>query len=345
LFGPWQGSSPGGTPLQAQYIFSNADLATFKGIGGLLSSKGSFHGVLERIEVDGETDTPGFFLSIAGNRVPLHTQFHSIVDGTNGNTWLNPVHARLQDSSLDARGGVVRVAGSKGRNISLEVSMPKGRLEDLLRLAVKSDHPLLTGEIHLKTRLELPPGDVDVIDKLNLQGEFYIQNAHFASMDVRGRLRGLSRRAQGAPKDETAGSSVSNLSGQFRLRNGVARFADLNFELEGARIRLAGDYALRSEQLEFYGAMQMDAKVSETTTGFKAFLLKAVDPFFGDGKGGALIPIKITGTRAAPAFGLDLSRKGPKPVGKQASVVSHGASPRRASSALEGPGDRQSLRP
>lgn len=316
LFGPWQGSSPGDTPLNAKYTFSNADLSTFKGIGGMLSSKGDFHGVLERIEVDGETDTPDFYLSISGNRIPLHTQFHSIVDGTNGNTWLLPVHAKLQGSSFDAKGGVVRVAGVKGRDISLDVLMPGGRLEDLLRLAVKSVQPVLTGTIRLKTRLEIPPGDVDVIEKLRLKGEFSIQNAHFTSVDVRERLRGLSRRAQGAPKDETAGSSVSSMNGQFRLRDGVASFSDLSFELEGAAIRLAGEYSLRSEKLEFYGAMHMDAKISQATTGFKAFLLKAVDPFFSDGKQGALIPIKITGTRSAPAFGLDLSRKGPKPAVK-----------------------------
>lgn len=314
LFGPWQASSPGDTPLNAKYTFSDADLSTFKGIGGWLTSKGKFQGVLERIEVDGETDTPDFYLSISGNRMPLHTQFHSIVDGTNGNTWLLPVHAKLQGSSFDAKGGVVRVVGAKGRDITLDVLMPAGRLEDLLRLAVKSEQPIITGAIRFKTRLELPPGDVDVIEKLRLQGEFSIQNAHFTSVDVRERLRGLSRRAQGAPTDETAGSSVSNMNGQFRLRGGVASFSDLTFELEGAAIRLAGNYSLRSEKLEFYGAMRMDAKISQATTGFKAFLLKAVDPFFSDGKHGALIPIKITGTRSAPAFGLDLSRKGPKPI-------------------------------
>ena len=53
----------------------------------------------------------------------------------------------------------------------------------------------------------------------------------------------------------------------------------------------------------------MDAKVSQMTTGFKSFLLKAADPFFRKQGAGAVIPIKITGTRDKPSFGLELRRK------------------------------------
>jgi hypothetical protein len=49
----------------------------------------------------------------------------------------------------------------------------------------------------------------------------------------------------------------------------------------------------------------MDAKLSQTTTGVKSFFLKAVDPFFKGKNGGTDIPIKITGTKDHPAFGLD----------------------------------------
>jgi hypothetical protein len=53
----------------------------------------------------------------------------------------------------------------------------------------------------------------------------------------------------------------------------------------------------------------MDAKLSQTTTGFKSLLLKAVDPFFKKGTKGAVLPIKIGGTRESPSFGLDLGIK------------------------------------
>jgi len=46
------------------------------------------------------------------------------------------------------------------------------------------------------------------------------------------------------------------------------------------------------------------------TTGYKSLLLKPVDVVFKRAGGGTAIPIKITGLRRAPAFGLD---KGPRP--------------------------------
>ena len=50
------------------------------------------------------------------------------------------------------------------------------------------------------------------------------------------------------------------------------------------------------------------AKPSELTSGFKSFLLKAVDPFFRKSGAGAVLPIKVTGTVDQPAFGLDVRR-------------------------------------
>jgi hypothetical protein len=61
--------------------------------------------------------------------------------------------------------------------------------------------------------------------------------------------------------------------------------------------------------MDFKGQLLLDAKISETVTGFKSVLLKAVDPLFKqkDGSGSA-IPIKIAGSRNAPDFGLDVKR-------------------------------------
>jgi hypothetical protein len=57
-----------------------------------------------------------------------------------------------------------------------------------------------------------------------------------------------------------------------------------------------------------HGQLLLDAKLSETTTGFKSILLKAVDPFFRK-EGKTVQPIKVTGTREKPSFGLDLGHK------------------------------------
>src|SRR5579872_2757557 len=53
---------------------------------------------------------------------------------------------------------------------------------------------------------------------------------------------------------------------------------------------------------------RLDAKLSDTITGIKSLLLKPVDPFFRKNHQ-TEIPIKVTGTRTAPDFGLDFHHK------------------------------------
>ncbi len=88
LFGPWLQDSPRDTPVQGAYAFSHADLSTIKGIAGTLSSTGEYSGTLGNIVVSGRTDTPDFQIASSGHKVPLHTEFHAVVDGTSGDTYL-----------------------------------------------------------------------------------------------------------------------------------------------------------------------------------------------------------------------------------------------------------------
>ena len=78
--------------------------------------------------------------------------------------------------------------------------------------------------------------------------------------------------------------------------------------MAGASIELAGTYGLNEETLDFHGTLVMQAKLSQTTTGVKSWLLKPVDPFFRK-NGQTEVPIKVTGTRDHPQFGLELRRK------------------------------------
>lgn len=155
-FGPWQKDDPGLAAISGDYQFRQADLGVFRHIAGILSSTGQFHGVLRRLEVDGRTETPNFRLT-GGNPVPLTTRFHSIVDGTSGDTFLQPVDATLGSSRLSARGSVIRTRGAKRGSVALDVVMTSGRIEDLLRLSVKSPEPLMRGEIGLRTKMEILP--------------------------------------------------------------------------------------------------------------------------------------------------------------------------------------------
>jgi hypothetical protein len=301
-FGPCEVDDPGATRLDGTYTFSDADLDPFPGIGGKLSSTGKYSGELARIETLGVTDTPNFSLDPVGKAVPLHTEFSATVDGTNGDTYLHPVRATLIHSLITANGSVVRVPEKQGHLIVLDVVAPKARLEDLLQLATKSTKPMMSGSVNLKTKMVLPPGKVKVLDKLVLDGEFDVTDARFASSDVRDKLASFSRRAQGQPDNPDAGSAISDLKGKFHLKNGVITFENLTFSIPGAVIQLDGTYAIRGEEMNFTGELRMDAKLSELVTGKKAFLLKAIDPFFSKHGVGTEIPIGISGTRDNPTL-------------------------------------------
>ena len=309
-FGPWNRNEPGDTPLDGSFNFEKADLGVFKGISGTLASHGSFGGTLDQLEANGETDTPDFTIKVGGHPFPLHVKYKALIDGTNGDTRLQNIDAWFLNSYLHAVGAVLDgPKGERGRTVSLDVAMDKSRVEDIMKMAVKSPTPPMTGALKLNTKFLLPPGERDVADRLLLDGQFSIGQATFTNYDVQGKIEELSKRASAKTAADTKDHVVSNFQGKFKLADGRLVLPDLTFEVPGAKVQLAGNYALQAEALDFQGQLLLDAKISETVTGIKSVLLKAVDPLFKqkDGSGSA-IPIKIAGSRNAPAFGLDLKR-------------------------------------
>jgi AsmA-like C-terminal region len=304
-FGPWDADEPGDTRVSGTYSFTNADLGSFHGIGGTLSSEGSYQGQLNRLDVTGETDTPNFSLDPIGQSVPLHTEFSATVDSTDGDTHLHSVRAILVDSVIIANGSIIRSSG-KGHVIALQIVAPKARLQDLLRLATKSNQPMMTGIIDFKAHMLLPPGNQKVMERISLQGEFGVNDAEFASTDAREKLESLSRHALGEPRNEDAGSAVTDLSGQFVFGHNLADFKELEFSVPGIDLRLNGTYDFTDEALNLRGHLRMKAKLSHTVTGKKWFFLKLVDPFFKRHGAGSVVPIRVTGTRDNPKFALAL---------------------------------------
>jgi len=307
-FGPWSSAEPGQTPLDGEFNFDQADLSVFNGISGILSAKGTFGGRLERIEVHGDTDTPKFTITSVGHAIPLRAKYHAIVDGTNGDTILERIDGSFLNTTLVAKGDVTDLPGAPGRQVNLDLTMDSARLEDVLWLAVKTPKPPMTGALTLKTTMILPPGKVDVIEKLRLDGKFSIAKTRFADPDVQKKIEGLSQRSQGIVSAQPAAQVTSDFTGSFKLANGVLTIPSVAFDIPGSVVRLSGTYAIKPEVLDFRGTLFMDAKISETMTGFKSLLLKVVDPLFRGENGGSAIPIRISGDRNNPSFGLDKGR-------------------------------------
>lgn len=307
-FGPWQRDEPRLTPVAGTYTFTHADLSTIRGLSGILSSKGQFNGLLDRIEVQGETSTPDFSLGLSGHPVPLDTRFHAIVDGTTGNTLLDPVHAKLLNSEVVARGGVFRVPGNRYRRVLLDAVSNHARLEDLLRLALTADKPPLTGDVTFRTRIDIPPGKGAVADRLRLEGEFHISSAQFSQLDIQNKVASLSRRGSGHTAAESSGSVASDFAGKFVLGDGVMTFSNLTFKVPGASVYLDGTYALHDQEIDFQGSLRLQATLSQLTTGRKSALLRHFDKLFEKEGAGTFVPIRITGTVSNPHFALDIKR-------------------------------------
>ena len=309
-FGPWNASKPVDTPISGKYSFRDADLSVFKGITGILSSDGQFTGQLDRMEVEGTTDTPAFGLTIRGHPVPLHTDFQATVDGTDGNTVLHPVHARLGRSEFDVSGSIERGALETHKTILLDAGTNRthvARLEDFLRLSMKGANPPMTGAIRFEAKVKVPPGATEVIDRMELDGTFGLDGIRFTSADVQGKIAGLSHRAQGDPNNHDQ-NLTADFQGSFHLRDGQLSLPDLHFSLPGAIVSLRGSYGLRSGAIDFQGSAKLDATVSQMTTGFASRLLRPLDPFFSHDGAGTVIPIVIGGTRGDPSFTLDIGQ-------------------------------------
>jgi hypothetical protein len=305
-FGPFKTKEPGETPLTGDYVFRKADLAVFKGIAGLLDSTGKFSGKLDEIVVDGETTVPDFRLPAANNRMMLKTKFHAIVDGTNGNTRLEPVEALLGSSPIRCHGGVVRFPGENGKTVDLDCSAKGGKLDEFLLLAMKGNRPAMTGRVDFDVKILVPPDRVPYAQKLRLSGPFKLTGGAFTSKDVQAKLDDMSRRAQGKPSDMSITGATSDFSGRMGLNRQMLNIDDLIFRVEGAAVRLSGQYDLKNEVVDFHGQLRTDARLSEMMkTGWKRIALKPVDPFFAKDGAGAQFDIAITGPASSPKFGLD----------------------------------------
>lgn len=320
-FGPFQQDTPGETPVWGCYFFDHANLATFKGIGGMLSSTGKYQGPLNRLTVDGQVSVPDFRLDTGSHPMPLHAIFHSIVDGMTGDTYLQPVDAQLGRSSFVVSGSIVKVPeGSgqpRGHNIALDVTMKKARIEDFLRLAVRTDPPVMNGNLQMKAHIVIPPGQGPVTGRLQLNGKFEIDGASFSSEKIQDKVNLLSRLGQGHPKDPdlrlnykpVEPNAPTELQGIFTLANASMNFPDLNFSVPGALVDMNGVYTLDGSKFDFHGEARLRAHPSQMTTGWKSLLLKAVDPFVAKNGYGTVVPIVVSGTKADPHFALDFGHK------------------------------------
>jgi hypothetical protein len=302
-FGPWRAGDPGETPIGGDYLFENADLGVFAGIAGTLDSTGHFEGELSALKVRGEAKVPDFRLRISNNALPLRARFTALVDGTNGNTVLQPVEATLGSTRFTTSGGIIRHEADQPRAISLTMSMPDGDLRDVLRLAMKGA-PFMDGRLTLDSKIDIPPLTGKVREKLMVDGRFTVLGGKFLHSTIQNQIEAISKRAQGNPQAAENDAAVSHMYGAFHMEDAAIRFSKLSFGFPGANLDLAGDYSLNSDAIDFAGALKLQATVSHLVTGWKSLLLRPVDRFFEKGGAGTYLNVRVEGTSKAPKLGV-----------------------------------------
>ncbi len=308
-FGVWTQTDPGETPISGEYKFEQADLSVYDGIAGKLSSIGKFGGKLSHIDISGETQTPDFEVKSGRHPARLTTQFSAYVDGTRGDVFLKRVDAAFWRTHIIAEGSIAKPTAGDGKTAVIHLQANDARIEDLLRLFVKADRPPMSGNVSFRARAEIPPGPEEFLKRVKLLGRFGIDAGTFSEPSTQHGVNKLSADARGEKAGNDPETVLTDLTGQEDLLRGTARFTDLSFGVPGAAARLHGTYSLIDEKIDLRGQMKLDTQISNTQSGPKALLLKAIQPFFKKKHKKQIVPVRISGTYAHPTFGLDLSDK------------------------------------
>ncbi len=321
-FGPLNLENLETTPLSGEYKFQQADLSVFNGIAGTLSSTGDFDGKLGEAGVHGALDIPDFQVLRSKHKVHLTSRFNANVNGTNGDVFLKQVETTFLHTSVAASGSVAGKAGQKGKTTSVDVLVNNGRIQDLLTLLAATKHAPMNGATSFKAHVTILPLGRPFLKELEMRGDFGVEQAAFRKPSRQEQVNELSERARGEKKDKDKSKDkseaksdppaddpenvVMDLQGHLEVRDGVARFSELTFNVPRASARMEGTYNLENEQIDFHGTLKTEAKLSQDTTGIKSALLKPLDPLFKRKKAGAVVPVKMSGTYHDPKFGFDV---------------------------------------
>lgn len=316
-FGPWSQQDRGATMISGSYTFRHADLSAIDGIGGLLSSDGKFHGPLNRLAVEGSTDTPDFEVIRTRKKFPLTTRFQAEVNGTNGDLVLKKVQARLEKTEITGTGSVKPQEPGGPRTAVLDAVAQQGRIQDILFPFVHAPKSPLNGATNFRAHLTLPGGPEPFLKRVALKGEFGVNDANFTSPVTQNKVNKASEEARGHPDKDDPENVVSDLKGGVDLKNGVATFSQLSFSLPGAKADVHGTFNVVNERINMHGVVQLQAKLSNTTSGFKSFLIKVLNPFIQKDKPREPLPVAVSGTYSHPQFSVSItSKKKPMPGGE-----------------------------
>ena len=187
-FDPWNVAKIADTPVSGSYTFSDAHLDSLPGIGGTLSSQGSFAGPANALRVQGRN----------GNaRLPREIRRASgeLKDGLPGRRQL----LQWRRDLADRPGAVPRHRRHHPRRyqtpqrraagwLRCKSMAAEGRIEDFLWLLTAQKAPAMIGPMAVHVHVVIPGGKRPFIQRIRLQGEFKIDGATFTKPDTQAKV-------------------------------------------------------------------------------------------------------------------------------------------------------------
>ncbi len=310
-FGPYNPNDLDNVPVLGSYRYDNVNLGFFPELGGVLSTSGKFGGNLARIGVKGVADVSDFRLVDTSHRRRMVANYEAGVNAINGDVDLTGLSADFDRTNLFVKGSITDAKGHSGRDVSLDISSGRARVEDLMNLFISGKQAPLMGNATLQLHLGVPAQPSSLMSALTATGSFSILDGRFVDNDTEQGLTRLSESVTKA-KPETAEDKsrvLSDLNGQVNAKAGVAYLNRVNFEMPGAHASLDGTFNLLNYNTDMHGVLTTKGDVSATETGFKSFLLKALTPFLKREDHAKIVPFVVAGPYGRVHISLDLHPK------------------------------------
>jgi hypothetical protein len=304
-FGPWLPEDPGSTPVAGTFRYDRVNLGVFHGISGKLEAAGDFRGILRSIRTKGTTDVPAFRVE-GGQPVHLQTRFNATVNGLNGDTLLESVTAKFRRTELAIHGPIAGKPGQEGKTAKFDVAIRTGRIDDLMHMFGSDPRPPMSGAVNLKAKVTWPPGPAKFLQKILMEIDFAITGGTFASPSTQGSLDRLSASALGhADNDNRLPTAISELKGHASVKNGIGTFTPLEFDFPQSHAALSGSYYLLSKEVRLSGTLYTQGKLSKTTSGVKALMVRVITPLLKKKDSVRIVPFKITGPSKDATVSID----------------------------------------
>ena len=115
-----------------------------------------------------------------------------MVNGENGDTFLQKVAATFWKTTVWSDGSVAGKVGQPGKTASVELAAKDGRIQDILLLFGRSERAPMSGIVSFNARLSIPPARRPFLEKVELEGDFGIDAGSFAKSDTQQGVNSLS---------------------------------------------------------------------------------------------------------------------------------------------------------